>query len=153
VKPAAGSSEPFSLLLTSHRKKENALAALPAQRRSGLMPYLVQVDLGKKGVWWRTLAGAYGSFEEALKEKSARKLDDAVVVKTPYANLLGEFSSEKEADEAARRLRAAGGFPYLLKGPGGTVRLLDGAFLTRTAAEEHRSALEQQGFPSQVIQR
>jgi hypothetical protein len=144
---------PFSILLSSCRDKENALAGLPFYRQAGLRPYVVQTDLGNKGTWWRTLTGSFKSLDEASHAKKAFKLADAVVVKTPFANLVGAYPSEADAAEMAARLGNLGHFPYAVPGPKNSVQLLVGAFLTKPAAEKLQRELAAQGIASQVVQR
>lgn len=144
---------PFSLLLSSNRGKVSALATLPGYRRKGLAPYLAYTDLGEKGKWWRTLYGYYPTLEDALQEKKALNLTDAVVVKTPFANLVGEYPSEKEASEAAAQLSQKGLFPYTVKESQSSARLMAGAFPTRQEAEQHQRELEAQGIAAQTIPR
>jgi len=132
---------------------ENALAGLPHYRQAGLRPYVVQTDLGDKGTWWRTLTGSFKSLDEASRAKKAFNLADAVVVKTPFANLLGAYPSEAGAAEMAARLDKLGHFPYMVKGPKETVQLVVGAFLTKPAAEKLQRELAAQGIASQVVQR
>jgi cell division septation protein DedD len=83
----------------------------------------------------------------------ALKLDDAAVVKTPFANLVGDFPSEREANEVAVRLTRQGLFPYVAKGPGDSARLLVGAFPTQAAAEQQQRELEGQGIAARTILR
>jgi len=144
---------PFSILLSSCRDKENALAGLPFYRQAGLRPYVVQTDLGNKGTWWRTLTGSFKSLDEASHAKKAFKLADAVVVKTPFANLVGAYPSEADAAEMAARLGKLGHFPYAVPGPKNSVQLVVGAFLTKPAAEKLQRELAAQGIASQVVQR
>ena len=144
---------PFSILLSSCRDRQNALAGLPNYRRAGLTPYVVQTDLGDKGTWWRTLTGSFKSLEEASHAKKALNLADAVVVKTPFAALVGAYPSEAAASEMAARLVKLGYFPYTVKGPKNSVQLVVGAFLTKTSAEKLQRELAAQGIASQVVQR
>lgn len=147
-------SYPFSLLLSSCREKENAVSALSGYQQAGLAPYIVQTDLGSKGVWWRTLAGHYRTLAEAAQAKAAFNLSKAVVVKTPYANLIGRFSSETEAAEAAARVARMGVFPYLVKGSSGApVQLMAGAFSSQQAADAHRRELDARGVSTRTVQR
>jgi hypothetical protein len=144
---------PLSLLLSSNRGRESALSTLPGYQRQGLAPYIVHTDLGDKGKWWRTLIGHYRSLEEALKAKKAMKLDEAAVVKTPFANLLGDYPSEREAVEAAARFPRKDLFPYMVKSAGGDAQLLIGAFPTQAAAEEQQRELAGQGIQARTIRR
>jgi len=144
---------PFSLLLSSNRGRENALSTLPGYRRKGLSPYLVHTDLGEKGKWWRTLFGHYRSLEDALQAQKTLNIENAVAVKTPFANLIGDYPSANQADETAMRLTQKGLFPYVVKGAGGTAQLLVGAFPTREAAEQQQRELEGQGIAARTIRR
>ena len=146
-------SAPFSILLSSSRDRQNALADLLHYRRAGLTPYVVQTDLGDKGTWWRTLTGSFKSLEEASHAKKALNLADAVVVKTPFADLVGAYPSEAAAAEMAARLVKLGHFPYTVKGPKNSVQLVVGAFLVKPAAEKLQRELAAQGIASQVVQR
>jgi hypothetical protein len=144
---------PFSILLSSCRDRENALAGLPHYRQAGLTPYVVQTDLGDKGTWWRTLSGSFKSLDEASYAKQAFNLADAVVVKTPFANLVGTYPSAAGAAEMIARLGTLGYFPYTVQGPKDTVQLVVGAFPAKPAAEKLQRELAAQGIASQVVQR
>jgi hypothetical protein len=149
----ARAADPFSILLSSCKEKENALAALSRYRQTGMTPYIVRTDLGGKGIWWRTLTGHYRTLAEAAQAKSALKLSDAVVVKTPYANLIGQYGSETEAAEAAHRVTQKEVFPYVVKGPGPSFQLMAGAFPSQQAAEIHRRELDARGVSTRTVQR
>jgi hypothetical protein len=144
---------PFSILLSSCRDRENALAWLPYHRQAGLTPYVVQTDLGDKGTWWRTLTGSFKSLNEASQAKKALNLADAVVVKTPFAARIGAYPSETDAAEMAARLSKLGHFPYTVKGPKNSTQLVVGAFPAKPAAEKLQRELAAQGIASQVVQR
>jgi hypothetical protein len=144
---------PFSILLSSCKEKENALAAMAGYRQTGLAPYIVRTDLGGRGIWWRTLTGHYRTLAEATQAKNALKLSDAVVVKTPYANLIGQYGSETEASEAAHRVTQKEVFPYVVKGPGPSFQLMAGAFSSQQAAEIHRRELDARGVSTRTVQR
>jgi cell division protein FtsN len=144
---------PFSILLSSCKEKENALAAASRYRQTGLTSYIVRTDLGNKGIWWRTLAGHYRTLAEAIQAKNKLKLSDAVVVKTPYANLIGQYGSEAEAVEAANRVAQKEVFPYMVKGPGSSFQLMAGAFPSQQAAEINRRELDAKGISARTVQR
>lgn len=109
---------PFSLLVESLRRRENALAAQRSWRQRGLAPYLVQAELGEKGTWWRLLLGAYRSLPEALAARRELGIGGAVPVKTPFGNLVGEFSDPREAAVMREQMAARGWDAYLLEEPG-----------------------------------
>lgn len=150
---ATRAAYPFSILLSSCKEKVNALATLAGYRRTGLTPYIVRTDLGGKGIWWRTLAGHYRTLAEATQAKNGLKLSDAVVVKTPYANLIGQYGSESEASEAANKVTQKEVFPYVVKGPGPSFQLMSGAFPSQQAAEVHRRELDARGVSTRTVQR
>lgn len=150
--PATGVRNPFSLLLASCQDKRNAEAALVGYRRLGLEPYIVLTDLGPKGVWWRTMCGAFPTLEAASSAKKGPSLAHAVVVRTPYAALIGEYASESDAAQAAAALARKGLFPYLVKGPA-ALQLLAGAFPAQSAADDYRRELEALGIVARTIQR
>jgi hypothetical protein len=150
--PSGLARAPFSLLLASCQDRRNAEAAVADFRRAGLAPHIVQTDLGPKGVWWRTLAGAYPSLEEAMAAKRGPALAQAVPVRTPYANLVGEFESEPEAAAAAAELARKGLSPYTVR-KGASVQLMVGAFQAQAAAESQRREMEALGVTARTVQR
>ncbi len=75
------SSRPYSILLSSCRLQESVQNVLTKYKKIGLNPYVVKVDLGGKGFWWRIYAGHYESREKAINEKSKYGLSDKIVLK------------------------------------------------------------------------
>jgi cell division septation protein DedD len=150
---AARTAYPFSILLSSCKERGNAVASLSAYRRTGLTPYIVQTDLGGKGLWWRTLMGYYRTPEEASRAKNALKIGDAVVVKTPYANLIGQYESETEAAEAMARLDPKAVFAYIVKGSENSFQVMTGAFPSPQAAETQQRELEARGITTSTVLR
>lgn len=144
---------PFSLLVESLRSRENALAARRAWRSRGLDPYLVRADLGERGTWWRLLVGAYRSLPEALAARRELGIDAAVPLKTPFGNLVGEFSSREEAVALRERLASRGWDPYLLENGGSPLRLFVGAFADPASAENQRRELAAQGIDARTVAR
>ena len=60
-------------------------------------PYLVKMDLGdERGVWWNVYTGHYRTKQDALDALKTLDMPDARIKKVPYANLIGEFSSEEK---------------------------------------------------------
>jgi len=155
IKPLSGPRGvyPFSILLSSCKEKQNAVAALSDYRKAGLTPYIVETDLGSKGLWWRILAGHYRTLDEAAQARKALRSSDAVVVKTPYANLIGQYASEKEAFQAADHVTPKEVFPYVVRGPGNSFQLMAGAFPSQKGAEKHQRELESKGISTRTIQR
>jgi hypothetical protein len=144
---------PFSILLSSCREKENALAALGSFQRTGSAPYIVRSEVKGRGAWWRVLTGAYTTVDEAARAQKALGVPGAVVVRTPFANRLGVFSSEAAAADAAARLHALGFFPYSIRVLDGSVELVAGAFIASAEAESLQRELQAQGIAAEVIRR
>jgi cell division septation protein DedD len=155
ARPAAAktAAKPYSILLASHRQRENALVELAHYRGSGLAPFLTLTDLPGKGAWWRTLCGGYASLAEALEARKRLNIPAAVVVKTPFANLVGEYPSERDAAKPAARLTEIGFQPYSLPAAGGGVALFVGAYPDRQGAERDRLALKEKGIETRVVPR
>jgi hypothetical protein len=155
IKPLSGArgAYPFSILLSSCKEKPSAVTALSGYRKTGLTAYIVETDLGAKGLWWRILAGSYRTLDEAAQARKALRFSDAVVVKTPYANLIGQYASEKEAFQAADRLGSKDVFPYVVRTSGNSFQLLAGAFPSQQGAEKHQRELESKGVAAHTIQR
>ncbi|RPJ75147.1 MAG: SPOR domain-containing protein, partial [Desulfobacteraceae bacterium] len=150
---ASSTPLPFSLLLSSCRDKANAAAALPQFRRAGVSPHIVRTAVKGKGEWWRVMSGSYGSTEEAVQAKKALGFNDAVVVRTPFAALIGEYPSEKAAADAAAHASAKGVFPYFIPRPAGAVGLVAGAYLTQAEAESLQRELKTQGVATKIVRR
>lgn len=75
------SSGPYSILLSSCRLQKSVPVVLTRYKKIGLDPFVVKVDLGEKGTWWRIYAGHYESREKAIKEKNKYGLSDKIVIK------------------------------------------------------------------------
>jgi cell division septation protein DedD len=153
VLAAARGAYPFSILLSSCKEKPSALAAAAKFRKNGLTPYIVETDLGGRGLWWRILSGYYRTLEEASQARKALRIPDAVVVKTPYANLIGQYGSENDALLAAAQVTTKEVFPYVLRAPGNSFQLIAGAFPSQQAADKHQRELESKGIAARTIQR
>jgi hypothetical protein len=138
-------------MLASCRRLDSAQTVIKQNRRKGLMPYAVRVDLGRKGVWWRVFEGNYASAAEAGDVRRRHRLSGAMVKKTPFAISIGEFSSETEAAAEVQRLLKMKHSPYFLPGPQNKVRLLVGAFASRKGARQLQDELDARGISNQVV--
>ncbi|MCK4828673.1 SPOR domain-containing protein, partial [bacterium] len=137
------SSHAYSLILSSCRQKKSAIKALVNLRRNGFSPLFIgKLNLGERGVWWVVYMGHYKSREEARKIREELRLtDDAIIKKTPYANLIGIFSSRKEMEEMCRRLKKLGYFPYTIEMEKDMYQLLVGGHVTMKEAKAQRPGL------------
>ena len=144
---------PYSILLSSCRLPQSARRVVSDLQKTGLAPYVVKVKFENGDVWLRVLAGHYATRNEALKVKKTHHLSDAIVKKTPYANLVGSFSSEDAVKESLKRLKGLGYSPYVLKRAENRLQVMVGAFITREGAEEQQSELQSKGVSNEIIER
>jgi cell division septation protein DedD len=144
---------PYSILLSSCRLPQSARKIVADRQKAGLAPYVVKVEYENGDVWLRVLAGQYPTRGEALQVKKTYHLSDAIVKKTPYANLVGSFSSENEAKDELKRLKRLGYSPYVLKRPVNRFQVIVGAFITREGAEKQQSELQSKGVANEIIER
>jgi len=144
---------PFSLRSSSYKQSKRALAEISEIRQLGLSPYLVKVDLGDMGVWWRIYIGLYSTEEEARSILKAYKLPNATVQKTDYACQVGEFSNETDTLNMFGKLKQSGYFPYAMQKGRDRFRLYLGAYEKKAEAETLNQELQKKGINSQVVKR
>ncbi len=150
---AAPLSYPFSVLIGSFRNPDNAAQVMASCREKGYLVYGAKTDLKARGTWIRVFAGCFTDLEGALDFIRSERLENAVPVKTRYANLIGRFRSRAAVRDAAQKLSASGYTPYFIEDGDGTCRLYTGAFETRDAAEKHAAALAADGFSCRPVKR
>lgn len=148
-----GSLHPYSILLSSCRQWDSVQKVLINYQKIGLAPYVVKVELGKDEVWWRIFAGHYKVRKEALRVKNKRNLSDSIIMKTPYTNLIGSFSSETKATERLRSIKKFEYSPYIVKTFENNFQLVVGAFMTKKGAAKQKLELESKGIHNKIIER
>ena len=144
---------PYSIMLASCRRMDSAQSVIKQNRRKGLAPYAVRVDLGQKGIWWRVFEGNYASRGEASGVKSQYNLSKSMVKKTPFAISIGAFDSETAAATEVQRLVRLKHSPYFLPGPQNKLRLLVGAFVSKDGARQLQEELTARGISNEVVVR
>ncbi len=145
---------PYSLQLCSCRAVESAQHSLAGFKKKGLDVYLVKVTLyGDGGTWWRVYTGQYATLDETLAAKKDLGLSDAIAKKTPFANLIGEYTSGDQTRAEQERLTVLGLFPYVLEDTDNVFRLFVGAYTRKTQAEQQALELESMGLISQAVAR
>jgi cell division septation protein DedD len=147
------SYHPYSILLSSCRLPQSASKIVSDYQKMGLAPYVAKVEFKNGDVWLRVFTGHYRTRREALTVKKDHHLSEAIVKKTPYANLIGTFSSEDEMKDNLRRLKDLGYSPYVLKSPANKFQLVVGAFITNEGAEKQKSELQSKGISNKIIVR
>ena len=88
---------PYSILLSSCQQQESVEKVLFKYKESDLEPYVVKVDLGGKGSWWRIFAGHYETREAAIIEMNKHSLTDKIVLKASNAKHVDDSNSRNEA--------------------------------------------------------
>jgi cell division septation protein DedD len=147
------SSYPYSLYLGSFRTLKRAKKAIAIYQKKGLAPYWVKVTLRKKGEWYRVYVGCFRDPKKAKQFRETHGLTDATVKSTPYANLIGIYTSPGEIEDQSQSLRNLGYFPYIIKDHNGRSRLFVGAFLPEGRALRQCRELESSGITSRVVKR
>lgn len=155
--PAAGvkayvpRAYPYAIHMASYRSPEAAQVDLANYRR-GFQAYLVRVDLGNKGIWYRLFLGHFPNATSALDAIGRYRLSGALVSRTRYACLSGAYPSATQADAASRLLAGKGFFPYTIA-TGGAYHVFVGAYHTAAAAKVLSKDLSASGFTNVLIER
>jgi type II secretory pathway predicted ATPase ExeA/cell division septation protein DedD len=144
---------PFSLKSSSYQQPDRALAEMSEIRQLGLAPYLVKVNLGDMGVWWRLYIGLYATEEEARSILKTYKLSNVTVQRTDYACQIGEYSNETDILNMFGKLRQSGYFPYTIQKDRDRIRLYLGAYEKKSEAEALHQELLKKGINSLIVKR
>jgi cell division septation protein DedD len=145
-------SYPYSLYLGSFQNLERAKKAVSLYGAKGVSAYWVKVLLSK-GTWYRVYAGYFEDSEKAQQLRREKGLKEATIEETPYANLIGAFTSSDEVEDRISYLRNLGYSPYAVKDPGGKFRLYVGAFYPEYRAKRQYKELNASGVQSRVVKR
>jgi capsular exopolysaccharide synthesis family protein len=152
VRASPGVAYPFSLFLGSVPHLDQAERGVSKHRRSGLPVYYTEVVLSK-GIWYRLYAGTFESEEQAERFKKEKGLDGAEVKETPFANLIGTFTSQDKLEARAQSLKGLSFSPYVIRDPDGRQRLLVGAFQNEERARRQHEELKAKGIENQIVER
>ena len=144
---------PYSLYIGSFRTIERANKAVAIYTAKGLRSaYKVKVFLSK-GVWYRVYLGYFESHDGADKFRLENGLKETTVKKTPYANLIGTYSSISILENKVESLKKLGFSPYVITDHGGTYRLFVGAFNPKSRAETQNEELKSKGISNRIVKR
>ena len=148
----SGVTYPFSLFLGSVPHSDQAERGVSKYRKNGLPAYYAEVVLSK-GIWYRLYAGCFESAEQAERFKKEKGLEEAEVKETPFANLIGTFTSHEKLEGKIQSLKGLGFSPYVIREADGKERLLVGAFYSEDRAKRQYAELKSKGIESQIVQR
>jgi cell division septation protein DedD len=122
-------------------------------KRKGFEPFWSQVNLGKKGLWFRVCVGHFETAKAAREFKKRFGLKTRKIVRTGYTSKVGDFTSKKEIEERSVSLQKAGYSRYVIEDPQDRYRLLIGAYVTKEDADEMAGKLNDAGIESKVVLR
>jgi hypothetical protein len=148
----AEGSYPYSVYLGSYGTPERLQKAVNEYGSQGLSPYWIQVDLKKKGIWFRLFASAFKTRGEADVFIRENGIEGAFSRHTKYAVLIGTYRSEKEINTERLELRAMGHSSYEVKAQG-VFGLFSGAFFQVERAKKHQENLASKGIRGEVVKR
>jgi outer membrane murein-binding lipoprotein Lpp len=89
-------SRPYSILVSSCQLQESVQKVLANYKEINLNPFVVKVDLGEKGVWWRIFIGHFESREIANDEKNKIGLPYKIVLKANHEDSMLAQDGENE---------------------------------------------------------
>jgi hypothetical protein len=89
-------SRPYSILLSSCQLQESVQQVLLNYKKTDLKPFVVKVNLGEKGVWWRIFSGHFETRLMAINAKNNRGLADKIVLKTNQADSIWAQDKKNE---------------------------------------------------------
>ena len=92
------SSRPYSILLSSCQKQASVQKVISSYQGTELDPFVVKVELGEKGVWWRIFSGRFETREAAADAKHKSGLSDKTVIKLSHSDLMQARGDQSEAE-------------------------------------------------------
>jgi cell division septation protein DedD len=146
-------SYPYSILLASYSRLENAKKALVQYEKMGLSSYYVKVDLGTKGIWFRVFTGHFSGKEEAKEFIAKRNLASAILKHTRYAVYLNAYDGQDGVKEKTFMVMNLGYSPYVIRDVEGKARLYIGAFEKEKDAENLQIELGTKAVQSRWVER
>ena len=144
-------SYPYSIHMASFSSPETARENVANYRR-GFQAYLVRIDLGKKGIWYRLYLGHFPNATSAMDAIQKYKLKKAIVSRNLFACLVGSYTSAAQAETVARRLDAKGFDPYTIIIED-THHLFVGAHLNGAEGRVLSKNLAARGFANNLVER
>jgi succinoglycan biosynthesis transport protein ExoP len=143
---------PYSVYLGSFHKLESAKKAIARYATKGCSSYYVKVLL-RKGERYRLYAGHFENREQGKKLIDEKGFKGAKVKETPWANLIGIYTSNEELEKKMKALRELDYSPYVVKDSDGKDWLYVGAFYPRERAERLYKELGEKGIENKVVER
>lgn len=117
------------------------------------------VRLGRQGLWYRVIVGAFptaagaDSLLRALWLEGAVERPNGTIVRTPHTYLIERQASAEAAAERVEGLRRRGVAAYIVSAPEGSAQVLAGAFEAPDQAGAADSLLRLEGLRATLVQR
>lgn len=144
---------PFIVQFGSYKTIDRTMAAFFKYKARGIDTHWNRVDLGKKGIWYRSFIGHFETKESAIKYKNDHGLAESIIVFTPWTVLVARSVSKQNFDEIRSVLRD-NQFDYdTINNTDGSYRLLTGAFVTEEGAEKLAQEIIALGYNAKVVMR
>jgi cell division septation protein DedD len=152
ARSSSGVHYPISLFLGSVPHLDQAEQGVSRYRKNGVPVYYTEVALSK-GIWYRLYAGTFETEEAAQKFKEEKGFGEAEVKETPFAKLIGVFTSKDKLEGKIQSLKGLGFSPYVIKEADGKQRLVVGAFYNEERARRQHEELKSKGIENEIVER
>ena len=146
---------PYTIQVSAYRDPKTSNRVARKLITGGDPAFTSPVDLPEKGKWYRVYIGNYSTLAEAKTAAAGlknRKFHYVHIAKKPFTIQVGHPASESEAQKLEARLKAKGYLAYSLPVVSGQnqIRVLIGAFESRSAAASLAEQLKEDGFDSGI---
>ena len=156
---AAGDSLFYSVQVAAFNQADQAIRYAGGVPREADPRTVSAVRLGRQGLWYRVIVGAFttaagaDSLLRALWREGTVERPNGTIVRTPHAFLIDGQGSAEAAADRAEGLRRRGVAAYIVSAPDGSAQVLAGAFEGPDQAEAADSLLRLAGVRPTLVQR
>jgi succinoglycan biosynthesis transport protein ExoP len=151
--PPAPVHYPYSVMTGSFKTLERADKHISHLKDNGFEAFWTKVNLGEQGTWFRVCVGNFETQRAAEEFKESSGLKEGKIVRTAFANKVGNFVSKDQLEKTVALLRNAGHSPYVIQDPQEGYRVFIGAYVAKESADDMVGKLKQAGIDSTVVSR
>jgi cell division protein FtsN len=146
---------PYTIQVSAYRDPKTSNQVARKLITGGDPAFTSPVDLSEKGKWYRVYIGNYSTQAEAKIAAAGlknRKFRYVHIAKKPFTVQVGHPASKGEAQQLKSRLKNKGYLAYSLPAVSdqNQIRVLIGAFESRSAATSLAKQLKKDGFESRI---
>ncbi len=156
----AGDSLFYSVQIAAFNQPDQAMSSVRSlSPGSAEVATVSPVRLGRQGLWYRVMAGAFptaagaDSLLRALWRSGVVERPSGTILRTPQAYLVSREGSAAAAGDVVEGLRRRGVAAYIVSAPDGSVQVLAGAFEAPDQARAADSLLRLAGLRATLVQR